>query len=370
MTADQLVLEQSAGNVFHGFREGAISFAPTYKYDLFSDDYDTSEKCRVPAYTDRILFTRRRPAGPLARDWRDGDIVTYTRAELKVSDHRPVLAVFEVQAREVDTENRARVIRDTLAGVMNWDGMVVAIPDRDMVYTKEVVDSVERAMGQFGQVLDISPGRGGLMVQLDSVKLRGATSIFVNGASWSVKPPGSSDSHKVMMDEAALLGGSDSDISVTQSVSPSDRRAPPARPSAPPARPAPPAPRPSRPAPSIPSLARLSLATPGDDSDDEEGFVTLQPPPPPPLAILDWPEEPPHVQLAPLAWPEASPGPESRASSQPPALPPPSPPCLDEPPPFSPPVLTSEPPRLPPPTCPPRVPARPQGRVPPPIPKR
>ena len=132
MTADQLMLEQSAGNVFHGFREGAISFAPTYKYDLFSDDYDTSEKCRVPAYTDRILFTRRKPAGPLARDWRDGDIVSYTRAELKVSDHRPVLAVFQVQAREVDTDMRARVVRDTVIGA------IVASPERDMVSHPEV----------------------------------------------------------------------------------------------------------------------------------------------------------------------------------------------------------------------------------------
>ena len=50
-----------------------------------SDDYDTSEKCRVPAYTDRVLFTRRTPAGPLPPDWAAGDIVTYSRAELKVS---------------------------------------------------------------------------------------------------------------------------------------------------------------------------------------------------------------------------------------------------------------------------------------------
>ena len=227
-------------------------------------------------------------------------------------------------------------------------------------------------MGEFGQVLDISPGRGGLMVQMDSVKLKGATSICVNGVSWSVRPPASPGGHKVMMEEAALFGASDSDIPVTKSVSPGDRRPAPARPSAPPSRPAPPAPRPSRPAPSIPSLERLALATPVNDSDEEEGFVTLQPPQ---LANLDWPEEPPQVKLAPLTWPEASPGPESRASSEPPAQPPPSPPCLDEPPPFSPPVLTSEPPssaapRLPPPPCPPRLPARPQGRVPPPIPRR
>ena len=39
-------IEQEAGNVFKGFTEGPITFMPTYKYDLFSDDYDTSEKAR------------------------------------------------------------------------------------------------------------------------------------------------------------------------------------------------------------------------------------------------------------------------------------------------------------------------------------
>lgn len=42
--------------VFKEFEEGPLTFPPTYKYDTFSDDYDTSEKCRVPAWTDRVLW--------------------------------------------------------------------------------------------------------------------------------------------------------------------------------------------------------------------------------------------------------------------------------------------------------------------------
>jgi phosphatidylinositol-bisphosphatase len=53
-------VQQEQGNVFKNFFEGDISFAPTYKYDLFSDDYDTSEKCRAPAWTDRVLWKRRK----------------------------------------------------------------------------------------------------------------------------------------------------------------------------------------------------------------------------------------------------------------------------------------------------------------------
>lgn len=43
---------------FQGFNEGKLNFAPTYKYDLFCDDYDTSDKCRTPAWTDRVLWRR------------------------------------------------------------------------------------------------------------------------------------------------------------------------------------------------------------------------------------------------------------------------------------------------------------------------
>jgi hypothetical protein len=53
-------VQQDQGNVFKNFFEGDINFAPTYKYDLFSDDYDTSEKCRAPAWTDRVLWKRRK----------------------------------------------------------------------------------------------------------------------------------------------------------------------------------------------------------------------------------------------------------------------------------------------------------------------
>ena len=46
--------------VFNNYIEGPINFAPTYKYDLFSDDFDTSEKMRSPAWTDRVLWRRKK----------------------------------------------------------------------------------------------------------------------------------------------------------------------------------------------------------------------------------------------------------------------------------------------------------------------
>ena len=39
--------------------EGELTLDPTYKYDQFSDDYDTSEKCHVPEWCDCVLRKRR-----------------------------------------------------------------------------------------------------------------------------------------------------------------------------------------------------------------------------------------------------------------------------------------------------------------------
>lgn len=63
--ADQARAQMAAGAVFHGLREGPLAFAPTYKFDKGAMDefaYDSSEKRRVPAWTDRVLFKGAAPA--------------------------------------------------------------------------------------------------------------------------------------------------------------------------------------------------------------------------------------------------------------------------------------------------------------------
>ena len=48
-----------AGHAFRYVREAALTFRPTYKFDKYTADplgYDSSEKHRVPAWTDRIFF--------------------------------------------------------------------------------------------------------------------------------------------------------------------------------------------------------------------------------------------------------------------------------------------------------------------------
>ncbi|KAF8646385.1 hypothetical protein AX16_007251 [Volvariella volvacea WC 439] len=93
---DQLRKAMAIEAAFVGYEEGPVLFRPTYRYDLGSDNYDTSEKMRIPAWTDRILFRGRAL-----------DISVYSRAELRCSDHRPVFAIFRGEIRIIDSVKRA-----------------------------------------------------------------------------------------------------------------------------------------------------------------------------------------------------------------------------------------------------------------------
>jgi len=95
---DQLYIQRtrsSVSNVFDHYDEAKITFLPTYKFDLGTDTYDTSEKGRIPAWTDRVL--------------RKGNNIRqfdYNSAPLRFSDHRPVYARFEVDVSIVDEKHR------------------------------------------------------------------------------------------------------------------------------------------------------------------------------------------------------------------------------------------------------------------------
>ncbi|PAA87754.1 hypothetical protein BOX15_Mlig022913g2 [Macrostomum lignano] len=89
---DELKMAQAEGKIFQNFLEGDIRFPPTYKFDINSDVYDTSNKQRVPSYTDRVLYRCRRPG--------TATVTAYNSIrELRCSDHRPVYAVINATIR-------------------------------------------------------------------------------------------------------------------------------------------------------------------------------------------------------------------------------------------------------------------------------
>ncbi|KAK4985649.1 hypothetical protein LTR66_008102 [Elasticomyces elasticus] len=95
---DQLLRSRrkNPGFRLRAFNENPITFAPTYKYDVGSDEYDTSEKRRAPAWCDRLLY---RGIGRVSME-------AYRRHELRVSDHRPVSGYFRLKVKTVDESKR------------------------------------------------------------------------------------------------------------------------------------------------------------------------------------------------------------------------------------------------------------------------
>ncbi|XP_069395605.1 synaptojanin-1 isoform X6 [Paralichthys olivaceus] len=174
---DQLLDQKNAGLVFRGFIEGKLDFAPTYKYDLFSEDYDTSEKCRTPAWTDRILWKRRKwnfdrtaeemnvvgaasTSGEneedLDKPWSPGILKYYGRAELKTSDHRPVVAIMDVDILEVDPDARHQVYKDVIALQGPPDGTILVSlcsSGPEDYFGDPLIDELLDQFAQFGEVI-------------------------------------------------------------------------------------------------------------------------------------------------------------------------------------------------------------------------
>lgn len=160
---DQLLKEQEAGNVFTDFLEGEITFDPTYKYDVFSDDYDTSEKQRAPAWTDRVLWRRRKALAESdhrAAEWNPGKLIHYGRSELKQSDHRPVIAIIDAEIISIDQRRRREVFEQVIKDLGPPDCTIVVhvhepSTEEDggpTIYDENVMSTLIQELSKLGEV--------------------------------------------------------------------------------------------------------------------------------------------------------------------------------------------------------------------------
>jgi len=95
---DQFKQVQKEEKFLKDFNEGDIDFPPTYKFDVGSDVYDTSDKQRIPSWTDRILC-RLHPDFKSNSESEDNFVKLIRNSyksipELKHSDHKPVKAKY------------------------------------------------------------------------------------------------------------------------------------------------------------------------------------------------------------------------------------------------------------------------------------
>ncbi|XP_011834427.1 PREDICTED: phosphatidylinositol 4,5-bisphosphate 5-phosphatase A isoform X2 [Mandrillus leucophaeus] len=100
---DQLNMAKNTWPILKGFQEGPLNFAPTFKFDVGTNKYDTSAKKRKPAWTDRILWKVKAPGGGPSPSGRKSHRLQVTQhsyrshMEYTVSDHKPVAAQFLLQ---------------------------------------------------------------------------------------------------------------------------------------------------------------------------------------------------------------------------------------------------------------------------------
>ncbi|XP_021561792.1 synaptojanin-2 isoform X2 [Carlito syrichta] len=184
---DQLRLQKSSGKIFKDFHEGAINFGPTYKYDVGSAAYDTSDKCRTPAWTDRVLWWRKKhafdkTAGELnlldsdldvntkvSHAWSPGALRYYGRAELQASDHRPVLAIVEVEVQEVDVGARDRVFQEVSSFQGPLDATVVVnlqspTLEEKNEFPEDLRTELMQTLGNYGTIVLVRINQGQMLV--------------------------------------------------------------------------------------------------------------------------------------------------------------------------------------------------------------
>ncbi|XP_051540879.1 inositol polyphosphate 5-phosphatase K-like isoform X2 [Myxocyprinus asiaticus] len=145
---DQLIMLKKNEPILQEFEEGPLSFKPTYKFDRFSETYDTSGKKQKPAWTDRILWRIK----PQAADNEDEGKSTTSSAAADddeypvkmtqdmytcdvsygVSDHKPVIGTFNLEMRKkVETP----LVRLTTKGC--WS------TDEDALFTYTILETFE-----------------------------------------------------------------------------------------------------------------------------------------------------------------------------------------------------------------------------------
>ncbi|KAL7176111.1 hypothetical protein ACSBR2_029642 [Camellia fascicularis] len=110
---DQLVRELRKGRAFDGWREGTLNFSPTYKYELNSEKYfgeDPKVGRRTPAWCDRILSYGK-----------GMQLLSYRKADLRLSDHRPVTASYMVEVEVFCPRKLQRALTYTDAEIENQE---------------------------------------------------------------------------------------------------------------------------------------------------------------------------------------------------------------------------------------------------------
>eukprot|EP00095_Tigriopus_kingsejongensis_P009757 maker-scaffold422_size175911-snap-gene-0.33 protein:Tk09757 transcript:maker-scaffold422_size175911-snap-gene-0.33-mRNA-1 annotation:"type ii inositol- -trisphosphate 5-phosphatase" len=164
LLSDQFVQQRKQRKVFMGYKEGPITFIPTYKFDPGTDFWDSSEKARAPAWTDRILWKG---------DYID-QLVYRSHMELKISDHKPVSAVFKAGIKVIDPVKYRRLYEDIMKKLDRLENEF--LPQVTVETTEIIFEGVLKFLEPYTKSLTVA-NTGQVPVQYEFIKKLNDTTI-------------------------------------------------------------------------------------------------------------------------------------------------------------------------------------------------
>ncbi|KAF9928423.1 hypothetical protein FBU30_002381 [Linnemannia zychae] len=132
---DQLGAQRTNFKAFSEFDESPIDFHPTYKYDVGTSIWDSSEKRRAPAYTDRILWRSKNPESDSVKP-----LFYRSSMDLTLSDHKPVSALFRIKVKTLLKDKQAEVHQAIVKELDRYENE--CMPDATISSSSIVFDNV------------------------------------------------------------------------------------------------------------------------------------------------------------------------------------------------------------------------------------
>ena len=119
LATDALRQQMASCRALEGFREHAITFNPTYKYEKNSEHYDSSSKPSPPGWTDRIIFRCRLP--------HTAESQRYWSPTVAFTHHQPVLGILKLSLLTINP-TKLQEVRSAIVSSMGAIAPCVVVP--------------------------------------------------------------------------------------------------------------------------------------------------------------------------------------------------------------------------------------------------
>ncbi|CAI9587104.1 unnamed protein product, partial [Staurois parvus] len=129
--------------------------------------------------------------------WTPGALMYYGRAEIPASDHRPVLAIVEVEVQEVDVNSRDRVFQEISSSQGPLDATVEVhidspTPEDKAEFPEDVSTELVQTFQSYGTVILVRVIGGQMMITFadsrTALSVLDLDGLKVNGKTVKIRP--------------------------------------------------------------------------------------------------------------------------------------------------------------------------------------